>query len=813
MKNSMFKTIFIAGVVVVGALSASAADFPALCVEISPDHPLFLFRDSGAESPDAAGYAQHVVQVWQTLPEDLKPFSAIQIEAYGADMASRYQWFRGLLVPLQDLDIPTVVRIADGTTRYYFPLDRMEELLREFTCVKGIQAVNVPFEEYYESGMEDVLGAPPLVGWLTGAMDLAARYGRFMSLELDRIRWPRAMANTWCRPLYEKLRECEGYVLPIAACRGAHVVPQMSALLGLWLEGAAGQWGVGPQSTWYCDAHFVEPGMFGISETPAKMPPSLYRAMILNGAMIGATVYSFTVDADLWFGPSSHHWAEAIYPSLQEITDLSFIARQDFVRKNIKVAYQLGLSRTSEDFHLNLHDMDGVLDEGCLIRGAYGMERPGQIPELILNTGRYYWIPILSAYAPEEAVQSFEATIRPGTGMSPEQWTELLDRYYEAQAPGNAFITSVGLGTFIMNSSENQRESQSFRVETVPAPVRSFEATRQENGVLLAWPFREGDLTYKIYRRVLPDTRFTLLVNTIENRSYLDPSANPDQTIAYAITALTNETEPYEGIVAYGDYLALSNVQSRIGEEVVIGPLMSFAQSKKIETAHTTAAEAVSEIPEPRPLTPPQTWWPNYSGLDEAQRSIAAAIVERIETWDKAFSQEDLNEVMDLYAADYEDLQGWGNQYVRRAYKWFFEHYQACVMHRQIRQWDFSAYNTTGPEAEDVVPITVVDALPATDSDSALTTGIRPSSTAISNQIGVLLYCRFSGYALSDPTGRVADLPGYFPRTNTSEVWIYFAECEGLWRIVRTNPALPNFNDILSFSASPYDRLSLGPDS
>ena len=159
--------------------------------------------------------------------------------------------------------------------------------------------------------------------------------------------------------------------------------------------------------------------------------------------------------------------------------------------------------------------------------------------------------------------------------------------------------------------------------------------------------------------------------------------------------------------------------------------------------------------------------------------------MQRIEALDRAFAQKDLNGVMDLYSPDYQDPQGWQIQYVRRAFEWFFQHYRACVMHRQIRQWDFSAYDTSGPEAAD----------------------------AATGPIAVLLYCRFSGYALSDPTGRMADLPAYFPRTNTSEVWFYFAEREGVWRIVRTDPALPNFKDILSFSASPYDALPLGPDS
>jgi hypothetical protein len=738
------------------------SDLPPLCVEIGPEHPLLIFQDSGRDCTDAATYAQHVVQAWRDLSEDLRPFAAMQIEARGNDGTARHQWFRGMLVPLQDADVPVVIRIGDGDLHRFHPLDRAEELVREFTCVKGIQVVNLPFEDYGEFGADSPLGTSPAVRWLVDAIDLAARYGRFIVIELDQIRWPRMMANAACAPLYQKMRECAGYVTPIAECRGPHTIPQMAALLGLWLEGAVAQWGVGPQSTWYSDAHFVEPGVFGVSEQPTKMPPALYRAMIADGAMIGASVYSFATDTDLWFGVARHHWDEAIGPTLRELLDLRLIARQDFVRKKVRLAYQLAPAHTPQDFHLNLRDIDGVLDQGLLMRGAYGMERPGQMPELIPNTGRHYWVPLISAFATEAVSPLFESVVKPGLQTSAEAWTELLDRYYQPDGEGTAFITSIGRGIFIMNSCENRIEPQTFRVAAVAAPVRQFQANRQDNGVLITWPFREGDLSYRVYKRVLPETRRTILANGIEERRYLDTTADSNQTIAYAVAALTEDKEPYEGVVNYGEYLLLSAVESRVAEEVVIGPLLGLAQSKPVEPPAP---------PQPAPLP----WWPNLTGLSDTQLPAATEIVKRIEDWDRFFRGKDLNGVLGLYAAEYEDPQGWRLQYVRRAYQWFFEHYGACAMHRQIRHWDFSGQ-------------------------------------AASGQVGVLLYCRFAGYAVSDPTGRTADLPAWFPRAGNGEVWVYFANQDGQWRIVRTNPALPNFKDILSFSASPYDNLPLGPD-
>lgn len=77
----------------------------------------------------------------------------------------------------------------------------------------------------------------------------------------------------------------------------------------------------------------------------------------------------------------------------------------------------------------------------------------------------------------------------------------------------------------------------------------------------------------------------------------------------------------------------------------------------------------------------------------------------------------------------------------------------------------------------------------------------------------VLAYCHVSGVALSDSTGRTADLPAWFPYTGNGEILFSFSNQEGAWRMVRTSPAFPNFNDILGFSMGPFDPYAPGPDA
>jgi hypothetical protein len=96
-------------------------------------------------------------------------------------------------------------------------------------------------------------------------------------------------------------------------------------------------------------------------------------------------------------------------------------------------------------------------------------------------------------------------------------------------------------------------------------------------------------------------------------------------------------------------------------------------------------------------------------------------------------------------------------------------------LHRQIRRWDFSNFDSTG-------------------------------------QVNVLLYCKLSAVLLTDSLGLRADIPVSIPRTPEAEVWVTWSNAEGVWRIVRTNPAFPNFREILSYDAGPYDNFPLGAD-
>ncbi len=753
-----------------GPAQGVSAQMPALNIEITAEHPAFIFWYPPCSGEEAA-FAAGVRAAYEVLPEDLRPYALMGLDAGAAGADSRHARYQAMLGPLQAAEIPVVVRIADADWANHHKVEDLDALLAGYTVVRGVEITGLPFNIYADGGP----GTGPveaMAAWIAEVIDVAARYGRFVHMPLAEVAWPRIMSNVSCAPLCAKLRERADYVVPSCLHRGHHNIARMSALLGLWLEEAVTAWGVAPDSRWYTDAWFVKPGVSGQPDDATGVPSTLYRAMLLNGAMCGATVYAFPNSADLWFGDASRHWEASILPTLRQLVASGLVARRDFVERRVRVAYQLAPAANALDFHLNLRDIDGVADAGLLVRGAYGLPEPGQNPELILDHGGFFWIPVLSAHAEARALGKFQAVVQPGQMQAPRDWRALLEQHYGVPAQSEAFVASVGRGIFVMNTRENTPGPQRFRIEEAPAPVRGIVARREAESVELTWPFREGDVSYQVYRRIVPQVEWTRIADGVEGRRYLDENVNPDQTVAYSVTALTGEAEPFEGTVAYGEYLALSMVQSRIAEQVQLSPLLSYAESMVMAPdAAGMEEEALLE-----PVAPDQAAPEETAVVPEPEETDAAeAIEERIALWGEAFAAADLDGVLDVYDTEYEDPQGWRFQYVRRAYQWFFERYAAHHFHHQVRQWDFGVLAQRG-------------------------------------EVNVLLYCRLTGYAITGAAGRVADLPVSIPRTRTAEVWVTWAVREGVWRIIRTNPGVPNFRDLLSYSAGPYAGFTPGPD-
>lgn len=234
----------------------------------------------------------------------------------------------------------------------------------------------------------------------------------------------------------------------------------------------------GPTSAWYSDARLLMPGVFGYGATNAAMPPALYRAMVLNGAMTGATVYVFEPEDDLWFGAARHHWKSAIYPTLRELDRTRPHPAQgvrggegacrvpDWIGAGRRSIFPAQSARHRRGGGGRLHDMGRLRD------GTAGPDR---------GTGAQFRPALLDSHpvvvrSPGFRFSGLRRWSNRGGMASPQAWTDLLDKHYAPDGAGTASMFRVGRGVFIMNNRESHRQVQDFRVPGVPAPVRGAGA-------------------------------------------------------------------------------------------------------------------------------------------------------------------------------------------------------------------------------------------------------------------------------------------------------------------------------------------------
>jgi hypothetical protein len=726
--------------------AASTAAHAIEPVSISADQPWFVFRAPGPETTDALVYADQLRAGWDKLDQRLKPFGRLELPGPRTGEVGWGDRFYDVLNELNVAEISTVVSVTDSP-RTLYPLNELRSMFDQFTSVQAVHVSGLSFESYPRLASSENFAVPAQVRWLAGAIEIASEYGRRVLIELDGLEWVHLVANTWNEPLLDAMRSHASNVVPLNGPGGPHGVVGASTALGLWIEDAALAWGVTCDSAWYAGAHFVEPGIFG-NTSAERMPPQLYRAMILNGAMTGATIYRFPAAQDLWTGPRSECWDTAIGPTLGALVRRGYIARKEFVLDKMHVALRLNPATTVAEFESNLADLDPIFHAGRMLHGAYGLEMPGQVPELILNNGTFYWIPVLSPFARTQVLQNFDEVLVPGALSDAREWRERLSTHYTPDGGGTAFIGRIGRATFVMQSRENFYEEQRFSLAAVPAPVRGAKATRDADGIEVSWPFREGDVFYRVYRRVFPETEWKQISEDIDVLSFKDLAVpTGGETVAYAVTALTNETEPYEGTVNYGDYLLVDTVESRVVEEIVL-------------ESDTQAATGLPVLPEVDGRPASQQWWPGLDDLEGDRLLAAQSIVAQIESFEYAYRTGSVEALLAHYHPDYADAAGWGGEYIRAAWDLFFRRYRPGPMHRQIRSWDFGWL--------------------ATDE-----------------RISVTLYCRLEAQAVEPDTATTPSPPLMFPDAPNGELTFTFQRAGDQWQIVSTEPALPHIDDWL----------------
>ena len=700
---------------------------------ITPDHPLIILY--------GPGNAEDLVRNYRALEPDIKPYCMVHAEErYAPD--NSLDSFRRLLRAAQDNGIPLVFQIAGPDESFDFPLGVVESLITEFPTIKGIMMVETSFNNYSNFGGGITYSLAHNAHYAIDAIKLAARYGKFFTCQLAHANFLYIMAGELNRPLYETFKQYRDYVIPQHEMNvpwgwlQAHTEP-----LGMWLEGGVGNWGIEPQSWYWSDAEYAGPEDFTHGDI-AKMPPGAYRQMILTGVTAGATVYSFEPPDDFWSGQRSYHWRQAIYPTMMEVIRKKLIPTRDEVLRKIKVAYQFARASTPEEMHRNLQDVNEILDEGNMIRGTYGVYDKGLEYEFIPNTGRYYWIPLLSPYAPAEALSRFASVIRPGQFQTPQEFTAHFNRFYQGDGEGTACIMSVGRATYVMQTHENLYEEQTYTI-SLPARPSGLRARAMPDGVALTWDRRQGDTSYTVWRRT-PDKDFEP-INTrpVTAPSYLDAHAPTGAAAWYAVSAVTTARERISGTVNLHDALIFSNIESPLSEPV--------------------AAPGADPLPLPAPDTRPKRPGldDRLNGLAPEEHAVGAEVAARVHQWRNAILTKNLPAVLDAYSSDYRDPENYTLESVVRSFQWFFRRYEHPFGRVVILNWNFSRWRGEG-------------------------------------LVGVHVYAVFRGVSVAEEN---PDDLVHFPRNRAQGTMLWWRkDPDGVWRLVNTDPPLPSLDELLTYS-------------
>ncbi|MBN1352479.1 hypothetical protein JXJ21_23980 [candidate division KSB1 bacterium] len=722
-----------------------------LCIEISREHPLIIMMapHHGELTPEENG--EYIADAWrQHYPDELKPYTVVQIEERVLDYEKRMELFRRRLNVLAQNEIPIALQIADPDDQYTMPLDLVEQLLIEYPIIKGLNLVEMRIEHYSTFGGELKYKVPAETAHLIDAIKLAAKYGRFTSIQLQKLRWPHLLADDLQKPLLDTMREFHEYVFPQNEGIEPYFITRQAAVLGLWLSDVVDHFGMEPQSWFWAGCRFREPGIFGPNYDGTNgVPPRFYRPMILINAMTGGTVYAFEPSWDLWNEPNGHIGREVIYPTMLEIIRNRLIPTKEQVLEKTRVAYQMNYCKTLGEFHVNINDIDPVAGNGLLSRAAYGLFWRGQNYEVIPDNSRYFFIPLLPWDAPNQIMRRFESVMRAGEFTSVAAYQAYMNQFYSPQNSGDAFAATINGATYIMQTCENLYRQQAFRIQ-VPQWVEKPTVQISEGKVRFTWEDVPGAKAYEFCVLENPAEEFYEFqfksLATLKGSAY--EIALPDSaSVVCGIRAIGSKTVELDGNVNYLDSHIFFEEKSPLRNVVRISADRRMTHHDLLDLTN-----------DPRPKQ--QVIYPTFPNVPAKYMKQAREIIAAYDSLVKKYEQSDWQGVANFYDPAYRDPNGYSREYVGRALKWYFHRNQHPFVNMQVRDWDFSEFmknETVKLKLWTLWWIIAVDDLPWGDH-------------------GLIR----------------------IPRHNGEETWFTWKkDVLGHWKIMSTNPALPNFGEIL----------------
>jgi len=413
------------------------------------------------------------------IPEQLREYSAFPFENYDPKTADEWGAYA------DEHDFPLVWQVRtwvppwhpawkNGRTGPGVDSDKVAEVLDKHPSIRGIQICEL---NNFGFSTEEKL-------YVSDLLKVVADAGRYLSWREGNDGcniWVEVGLEKW---LSDDIKRYGEYVLPqweMNIPRNAYLCHD--SVLGLWLAGWVSNWGVEPQSWYWSECGFTD------LNTPrenhnrgyrkgdrSKFPETMWGQMMLLGLNSGATVYNFEPMEDSLFTRDLRYASAAlrvVFPLLEDIVKQRLIPSKEEVMSKIKVAYVADFesgeeSEASDVDYYRGYAADNVFfgrhrerghGTGTIYKATYGIEHEH---EMIPDTGRYYWIPVLPKYTRMEFMNEFERVLCPNQFTGETEAKIFFDVFYPPIQEGNGYVVFVGDEVMAMNSLENMDLPQEF---------------------------------------------------------------------------------------------------------------------------------------------------------------------------------------------------------------------------------------------------------------------------------------------------------------------------------------------------------------
>jgi len=433
---------------------------------VSRERPLFIFH-----SPS------EIDKAWLDLPEDLRSYCALRVE-----VAERGLDFFEFCRTAEKAGANVIIQCSGprgGVYREVYNgrygrqcLSSLEWAFQNFPHIIGVTIVEQFFHFFTD---------PTSKEYVKRLIKLCAKYGRLL-IFADGHWVRRAWLKLGSDPeMMRLLREHKEYVIPLWKMNcGFEPLTIHGSVLGLWVCGIVEKFGVEPEDWFWFEAGFRGLGeKLGIGGGNREMcPPTFWGQMMLLELTGGATCWCLEPSWGMWEKGKpgkmrEDNFIRVVAPLMRAIVKHRLIPERKEVLSNIKVACKV------EEVKLKTHFEFGPLE--TLFLGTYGLRHQS---EMIPNTGRYYFIPLLPPLCEEmpKGLMSFKTS----EFVKPEEVREFFNRLYPPFYEGEAFVVKVGKLIVVMNSHENEDVTERFEVPVESEIVKSLTGEIAPHGYILA---------------------------------------------------------------------------------------------------------------------------------------------------------------------------------------------------------------------------------------------------------------------------------------------------------------------------------------